>query len=97
MDFLVGPLMLAAAEAETTKRFIYTLEYIRNIDFKDDCKETALHKAANKGHTDIVQLFLRKGTSVEVANNYNNTPLHLAAQSWLCWYGGATSRGRCLG
>ena len=32
MDFLVGPLMLAAVEAGNTKRLIATLEYIRDID-----------------------------------------------------------------
>ena len=54
--------MLAAAEAGDTKRFISTLEYIRNINFKDDHgKETALHKAADRGHEDIVQLRLGKG------------------------------------
>ena len=55
MDFFVGPLMVSAAETGSTKRLIDTLEYIRNINFEDDQKETALHRAAGKGYTDIVQ------------------------------------------
>ena len=50
MDSLVGPLMLAAAEAGNIRRLISTLGYIQNIDFEDDQKETALHKAAYSGH-----------------------------------------------
>ena len=46
IDFLVGPLMLSAAEAGSTKRLMVSLEYVRNINFADEKKETALHKAA---------------------------------------------------
>ena len=81
IDFLVGPLMLAAAQAGDTKRLISTLEYIRNINFEDDWKETALHKAAYKGYNDIVQLLLTKGASIEARNEDNYTPLHHAARN----------------
>ena len=81
IDFLVGPLMLAAAEAGNTKRLISTLEFVRNIDFMDDRKETALHKAADQGHKDIAQLLLSKGASVEAKNKSEWTPLHYAARS----------------
>ena len=81
VDFLVGPLMLAAAEVGNTKRFISTLEYIRNINFEDDRKETALHKAACKGYDSIIQNLLTKGASIEAMNEDNHTPLHHAARN----------------
>ena len=77
---IFGPLMLAAAEAGDIKRLISTLEYVQNIDFKDDQKQTALHKAAGNGHEDIVQLLLEKGASIKAKDTNNFTPLHLAAQ-----------------
>ena len=80
VDFLVGPLMLTASKEGNTKRLVSTLEYIRNINFEDDQKETALHKAADKGHTGIVELLLGKGASIEAINGDGNTPLHLAAE-----------------
>ena len=79
IDFLVGPLMLSAAEAGNTKRFISTLEYVRNIDFANNQKATALHFAAHGGHGDIVQLLLTKGASIEAMHIKNWTPLHCAA------------------
>ena len=79
MDFLLGPLMLAAAETGNTKRVAYGLECIRNINFADHQKETALHKAAANGHEDIVQILLNKGASAKAMNESGNTPLHCAA------------------
>lgn len=42
-------------------------------------QETALHKAAARGHRDVVQLLLEKGASTKVMNTSDETPLHLAA------------------
>ena len=83
MDFIVGPLMLSAAEAGDTKRLISTLGYIRNIDFTRgvDMERTALHKAAHRGHKDIVQILVEKGASIEAMDNGNKTPLHLAVRN----------------
>ena len=78
IDFLVGPLMLSAAEAGNTKRLVSILEYVRNINFADDRNKTALHKAATKGHKEIVQLLLSKGGSLEDKDALLNTPLHNA-------------------
>ena len=80
IDFLVGPLVLTAAETGNMKRLISTLDYVRNINFADDRGETALHKAAASGHSDAVQLLLSKGASIEAMNSFNDTPLHLAAR-----------------
>ena len=60
--------MLAAASTGNIKRFTSTLEYVRNINFEGDRKETALHKAAGNGHQDIVELLLSKGASIEAIN-----------------------------
>ena len=81
IDFLVGPSMLAAAEEGDAARLISTLGFIRNIDFQDrDWKKpTALHKAAAKGHKEIVQLLLSKGASLEAKDVFERTPLHYAA------------------
>ena len=76
VDFLVGPLMLDAADAGNIKRLKSTLGYVRNLNFLDD----ALHKAASKGYNDIVQLLLTKGASIEAVDKDNYTPLHLAAR-----------------
>ena len=79
IDFLVGPLMLSAAEAGDAKRLISTLEYVRNINFADNQKRTALYFAAMGGHSDIVQLLLAKGALTEASSEKGWTPLHLAA------------------
>ena len=79
IDFLVGPLMLAAAEAGNSKRSLSTLEYVRNTDFADDKNWTALHKAVAYGHSDIVQILLSNGASAEAMDSSKSTPLHLAA------------------
>ena len=80
VDFLVGPLMLDAAEAGDIKRLKSTLGYVRNINFVDNTRDTALHKAASGGYNDIVQLLLSKGASIEATNTRNNTPLSLAVR-----------------
>ena len=81
IDFLVGPLMLAAAKAGNMKLLISTLEYVRNINFADEFRMTALHKASASGHREIIQLLLSKGASIEARDNVNTTPLHDAARS----------------
>ena len=81
VDFLVGPLMLSAAKAGNTERFVSTLESVRNINFKDSDKWTALHFAAHGGHGDIIQVLLSKGASIDALEKDNWTPLHIAAQN----------------
>ena len=79
VDFLVGPLMLDAAKAGDTKRLTSTLGFVRNINFMDDTRATALHHAASGGYNDVVQLLLTKGASIDAVDKDNNTPLHRAA------------------
>ena len=86
VDFLVGPLMLDAAEAGDIKRLKSTLGYVRNINFVDDIGVTALHHAASRGYNDIVQLLLTRGASIEAMDIINDTPLHYAA-----WHGNTST------
>ena len=79
LDFSVGPLMLAAAEAGNIKDLISTLKSIQDINFRDGKKETALYKAARGGYRDAVQLLLKKDASIEAMAKDNHTPLHAAA------------------
>ena len=76
---LVGPLMLAATEAGDTERLASVLKYVRNINFQGNQKQTALHRAAYKGYTNIVRLLLENGASTEATDQFDNTPLHRAA------------------
>ena len=64
--------MLAAAEAGNIKRLVSILDNIENINFVDDRKETALHKAAYGGHSSIVQLLLSKGASMRKSLKYHS-------------------------
>jgi len=48
-----------------------------------ECKSTkfwtALHLASYFGHTDVVELLLKRGAKPDVANDTGDTPLHKAA------------------
>ena len=79
VDFLVGPLMLNAVKARNIVRLIYTLEYVRDINFMDNTGATALHHAASRGYNSIAQVLLTKGASIEATDKKNDTPLHIAA------------------
>ena len=48
-----------------------------NIDTTDPHGNTALHLAAESGHTDVVSSLLEKGANVDLKTNDNKTPLDL--------------------
>ena len=50
-----------------------------NVNAKDNAVWTALHVAANDGHTDIARLLIDYGADVNARDNYGNTALHVAA------------------
>ncbi|CAK9253192.1 unnamed protein product, partial [Sphagnum jensenii] len=47
----------------------------------DNIGDTPLHRAAEKGHLDVVKYLVEKGADVKAANKYGYTPLHWAASS----------------
>jgi ankyrin repeat protein len=49
----------------------------RDVDTTDDEGDTP-HAAAQSGHPDTVELLVESGTSIDVQNDDQNTPLHLA-------------------
>ena len=52
-----------------------------NVDWRAaDDWWTALHHAANGGHTPVVTLLLDAGWSLEARNDRGSTPLNLAAE-----------------
>ena len=56
LDFLVGPLLIAAAQKGDIDELRLRLTVVENINFRDPYGRTALHFAAQYGCTDIVEL-----------------------------------------
>ena len=50
-----------------------------NVDVRSSSRSTALHYAAGKGNTKTVQFLLGAGANPNALNNFENTPLHEAA------------------
>ncbi|XP_059488485.1 uncharacterized protein LOC132204174 isoform X2 [Neocloeon triangulifer] len=51
-----------------------------SVEKKGKQGKTALHMAAEKGHSDVAKFLLSKGADVNVRNDDNDTPLTLAAR-----------------
>jgi len=51
----------------------------KQVNRKDDGGRTALHRAAENGHFEVVKLLLDKEADVNAMNNHDDTPLHEAA------------------
>ena len=51
------------------------------IDSTDENGYTALYRATNRNHTDIVTELLKNGADVNVQNGHGWTPLHTAAEN----------------
>lgn len=79
-----------AMEAETEDSTETTKALLRlgaNWKLKDKQGNTALHKAALKGHTDALKALIEAGCRADVFNINGDSPLHLAVRS---------SQDRCL-
>jgi ankyrin repeat protein len=51
-----------------------------NARYTKGCGSTALHEAVRSSSTDVVQLLLKSGADVRIADTSGETPLHLAAR-----------------
>jgi ankyrin repeat protein len=73
---------LQAAESGDIESIL--LCFSKGVDVEERDKphnKTALHWAAEKGHTDIAQLLLDWGSNLAMQDRYGETPLHYAADS----------------
>jgi ankyrin repeat protein len=51
-----------------------------DVNAKNTAGDTALHNAALRGRTEIVELLLARGGNIEAKDNAGNTPLAEAAR-----------------
>ena len=56
-----------------------------DIDGRGSDGDTALHKACQKGHVDIVKYLLDNGANTELTNIFDRTPLQLACKYYLLY------------
>ena len=77
------PELFSAAKACDLARLASVLDLGHDIDEADASAggETALHIAAEEGHSEAVALLLDRGASIEAASSEGWRPLHSAAQS----------------
>uniref|UniRef100_A0A8C5D616 CARD- and ANK-containing Inflammasome Adaptor Protein n=1 Tax=Gouania willdenowi TaxID=441366 RepID=A0A8C5D616_GOUWI len=52
----------------------------RHVDLQNNTGCTALHRAASRGHTDIVKALIQAGAPIHVVDDQGRTPVHLAAE-----------------
>ena len=76
--------LLAAAAADGER------ELAELLAVADSAGQTALHRAAVAGHTHVVNALLDRGAPAGAPNNFEQSPLHLAAR------GGRASTARAL-
>ncbi len=96
-ESVISPLLSSrAGEGKTTLMTFAALGRIEaarglldlgaDMEAVDANQNTALHEAANKGHANIIELLLEKGSAkksalIESSNSQGNTPLHLAVSN----------------
>ncbi|KAK9719486.1 Ankyrin repeats (3 copies) [Popillia japonica] len=57
------------------------LENMKKININDEAVTTSFYWAVQKGHSKIIESFLRHGVNVNVQNSIGYTPLHVAASN----------------
>ena len=71
---------LAAYFGQTeTVRYLVGLPGVE-VNHRDNYNETALHWAAEKEYTDMVQVLLDAGADIDIKNNDGRSPLHWASE-----------------
>ncbi|KAK9873557.1 hypothetical protein WA026_022970 [Henosepilachna vigintioctopunctata] len=64
---------------EKTKTFSHLLvKYKVNVDSETEFKETPLHFAVNEGNIGLVEVMVRRGASINIANLAGITPMDIA-------------------
>lgn len=72
--------LFSAAEQGDLEALLLTLSKGVDVNEKDlRHSKTALHWAAERGHMDITQMLLERGSDVTKVDRYGETPLHYAA------------------
>lgn len=80
-DKLTADFISAAAKGDS-RNVKKAIESGVNIDAFGDCGKTALHKASERGHVDIIYLLAKAGASVEKKSEEGiQTPLEMAVES----------------
>ena len=57
------------------------LEHGADVNAKDNDDQTALHRSAHNGRTDVVRLLLEHGTDINIKDNDGRTALHWSAEN----------------
>jgi ankyrin repeat protein len=77
-----GKALCLAVRADNYEKVVVMLDAGVDPDWQSpDTKTSALHVCAKHGHTDVCDLLLERGASVNVQNKAGWTPMHYAASS----------------
>ena len=77
-----GKALCLAVRADNYDKVVIILDMGVDVDWQSpDTKTSALHVGAKHGHTDICDLLLERGASVNLQNKAGWTPMHYAASS----------------
>lgn len=72
--------LMEAIEKGSTNAMVLLLEIpVENLNLKNAEGITAIHKAAEKGFTEIVQHLISKNAIIYVIDDFNRNPLHYAS------------------
>eukprot|EP00966_Prymnesium_polylepis_P317876 7343212-Prymnesium_polylepis.1 len=78
--FVTSALQEASQQGELGELTLLLECYALEVDARDHDGSTALHAAAEGGHTEALSILLERGASVDVRANYDDTALHFAAR-----------------
>ena len=77
--FSIYALLLSAASENAVEELKEMIQaYPSHVNRRSLSGDTALHRAANRGHLDCVKLLVEHGANVQIENTRGQTPLSLA-------------------